>query len=123
MWLGRQLGLEAREIACAPIGHGGKWGLWNFSVKIRASSWLNNSGCGSLWRIRYVPARKPILTRQGPVTSLNKRTLSFGAPWHMNLGFKCLQPKGQTSADRCVAWCWRRRVLGGEDGALEYCPF
>lgn len=34
--------VEAQEITCAPIEHGGKWDLLNFYVKIRASNWLKN---------------------------------------------------------------------------------
>lgn len=34
--------VEIQEIMCVPIGCGGKWGLLNCYIKIRASNWLNS---------------------------------------------------------------------------------
>lgn len=50
------------------------------------------------------------------MTSLNKKTLSFRARWYVNLGFKRLQPQGQTSVDLLV-------LVDREDGPWSTFPF
>lgn len=90
-----------QEIKCVPIECGGKWDLLNFYAKIRASNWV-------LWvsvELGILPSEKPSYLKGRPCVFPEPRTLSFSVCWYMNLGFQCLQPEGQTSADYFVILC------------------
>lgn len=69
--------VETQEIMCVPIGCGGKWGLLNCCIKIRARNWLNSRAGGSLVESGIYTGRTPPPTREGPVTFPNEGPLAL----------------------------------------------